>query len=113
MNLTVDSELGAQLLQELRMIRQRLSALESRQSTRPEVTWLSALESRQSTRPEVTWLTPAEMSKLTGVTPRTLQNYVSIGKLSGAAFKREQRGRHFHYRYHRELTLRELGMISS
>ena len=97
MNLTVDSELGAQLLQELRMIRQRLSALES----------------RQSTRPEVTWLTPAEMSKLTGVTPRTLQNYVSIGKLSGAAFKREQRGRHFHYRYHRELTLRELGMISS
>jgi hypothetical protein len=57
-----------------------------------------------------TWLTPTEMSKLCGVTPRTLQSYVTSGRLSSPSYKREARGKTFNYRYHRELALRDLGL---
>jgi hypothetical protein len=96
MDLTVDSELGKQLLEELRHINRRLQSLET-----------------YVPRKDVVWLTPAEMSKITGVSPRTLQNYVATGKLSPASFKKDQRGRSFHYRYHRELALCDLGMTGS
>lgn len=56
-----------------------------------------------------TWLTPREMSKICGVTTRTLQNYILSGRLSRACYKQEERGKTFNYRYHRELVLRELG----
>jgi len=56
-----------------------------------------------------TWLTPAEMSKVCGVSTRTLINYIESGRISRSSYKKEQRGNAFNYRYHRELVLRELG----
>jgi hypothetical protein len=88
-----DSEFHYLILLELRAINQRLDALEH------------TLPSRQRT-----WLTPSELSKLCGVTPRTLQTYVTTGRLGAASYKREARGKSFTYRYHRELALRDLGL---
>lgn len=85
--------LTEQVLHELRSINQRLAALEN-----------------AIPRKDVVWLTPNEMSKVCGVSTRTLQNYVTKGKLSKACYKQEARGKSFNYRYHRELTLRELGL---
>lgn len=87
------TDLGVAILQELRSISQRLEQLEQALPTA-----------------ERTWLTPTEMSKLCGVTPRTLQSYVTTGRLGAASFKREVRGKTFNYRYHRELALRDLGL---
>ena len=55
-----------------------------------------------------TWLAPREMSKLVGVSTRTLQNYVKNGKLSPTSYRRENRGKGYQFRYHRELVLRDL-----
>lgn len=87
------TDLGVAILQELRSISQRLEQLEQALPTADR-----------------TWLTPTEMSKLCGVTPRTLQSYVTTGRLGAASFKREVRGKTFNYRYHRELALRDLGL---
>lgn len=87
------TDVNEAILQELRSINSRLEQLEQ----------AAALADR-------TWLTPTEMSKLSGVTPRTLQSYVGNGRLSPASFKRETRGKTFNYRYHRELALRDLGL---
>lgn len=87
------ADIGVVILQELRSISQRLEQLEQA---------LPAVDR--------TWLTPTEMSKICGVTPRTLQSYVSSGRLGQASFKREARGKTFNYRYHRELALRDLGL---
>lgn len=81
------------ILRELRSISQRLEYLE-----------------RSLPTTDRTWLTPTEMSKLCGVTPRTLQSYVSNGRLGTASYKKEARGKTFNYRYHRELALRDLGL---
>jgi len=89
-------QLGDQILHELRLINQRLKALESAVPVK-----------------DMVWLSPADMSKLAGVTPRTLQNYVNQGRLSARSYKRTERGRSFTFKYHRELTLLELGMIGS
>ena len=86
-------DLGEAILQELRSISRRLEQLEQAVPTADR-----------------TWLTPTEMSKLCGVSPRTLQSYVSSGRLGAASFKRETRGKTFNYRYHRELALRDLGL---
>lgn len=88
----ISPELGAEILSELRAIRERLVTLEQR----------SALGDRS-------WLTPAEMSQLSGVSPRTLQTYVANGRISATSIKREKRGASFTYRYHRELTMRDIG----
>ncbi len=88
-----ETDLGGAILLELRAINQRLDALEH------------AMPSRQRT-----WLTPSELSRLCGVTPRTLQTYVTTGRLGPASYKRETRGKSFTYRYHRELALRDLGI---
>jgi len=87
------ADLGETILQELRSISQRLEHLE-----------------RCVPTIDRTWLTPTEMSKLCGVSPRTLQNYVLSGRLGGASYKRELRGKTFNFRYHRELALRDLGL---
>ena len=87
------THLAEVILQELRSIGQRLEQLEQ---SIPTV--------------DRTWLTPMEMSKLCGVTPRTLQSYVSTERLGPASYKREVRGKTFNYRYHRELALRDLGL---
>lgn len=87
------ADLGTTILQELRLISQRLEHLERCVPTIDRV-----------------WLTPTEMSKLCGVTPRTLQSYVSSGRLGPASYKKETRGKTFNYRYHRELALAELGL---
>lgn len=86
-------ELGEAILRELHAIREKLAQLEGR-----------------AARPDRTWLTPAEMSKEVGVTPRTLQTYVTTKRLSAATYKKENRGKGFSYRYHRELVMRELGL---
>lgn len=82
-----------EILAELRAINARLARLEN---VLPTV--------------DRTWLTPAEMSKICGVSPRTLQSYVKTNRLGPASFKREMRGKTFNYRYHRELVLRDLGL---
>lgn len=87
------ADLGDTILRELRLISQRLEHLERCVPTLDRV-----------------WLTPTEMSKICGVTPRTLQSYVNNGRLGPASYKREARGKTFNYRYHRELALRELGL---
>lgn len=87
------ADLGETILQELRSISQRLEHLERCVPTIDRV-----------------WLTPHEMGKICGVTPRTLQGYVTSGRLGPASYKKETRGTTFNYRYHRELTLRELGL---
>jgi hypothetical protein len=89
-------DIGAEILSELRSINQRLDALE--QNTPPRGR---------------TWLTPNELGKLCGVTPRTLQTYVTTGRLRPESYKREARGKTFNYRYHRELALRDLGITCS
>jgi len=86
-------DLGEAILRELRSISQRLEHLERCVPTLDRV-----------------WLTPTEMSKLCGVTPRTLQSYVASGRLSRPSYKREARGKTFNYRYHRELAMRDLGL---
>jgi hypothetical protein len=86
-------ELGEAILEELRVIREKLDQLENRAG-----------------RSDRTWLTPAEMSQEVGVTPRTLQSYVTSGRLNTATYKKEVHGKTFSYRYHRELVLRELGL---
>ncbi|QPN63691.1 helix-turn-helix domain-containing protein [Synechococcus sp. CBW1004] len=88
-----DADLGDAILRELKQINTRLHALE-----------------RHVPVAAVAWLTPAEMSRIVGVTPRTLQNYISQGRLSQRSFKRNKRGKSFTYRYHREHTLTELGL---
>lgn len=88
--------LGEQLLMELRSINRRLNALEQALPTRSR-----------------TWLTPSELSKICGVSPRTLQTYVTTGRLGPASYKKEARGKTFNYRYHRELALRDLGITDS
>lgn len=86
-------ELGEAILEELRLIRERLTQLENR----------AGLSDR-------TWLNPSEMGALAGVTPRTLQDYVRNGRLNAASYKKEPRGTGFVYRYHRELAMRDLGL---
>jgi hypothetical protein len=88
-----ETDLGAAILLELRAISQRLDALEDSLPSNRKV-----------------WVTPSELAKICGVTPRTLQTYVSTGRLSPASYKREVRGKSFNYRYHRELALRDLGI---
>ena len=88
-----ETDLGGAILLELQAINRRLSALES------------SVPSQQRT-----WITPNELSKLCGVTPRTLQSYVTSGRLGPASYKKEARGKTFNYRYHRELALRDLGI---
>lgn len=56
-----------------------------------------------------TWLTPSEMAKILGVTTTTLINYIDSGRISRSSYKKEQRGKTFNYRYHRELVLHDLG----
>ena len=68
------------------------------------------LSSRNLPVMDKTWLTPGEMSKICGVSTRTLQNYINNGKLSYACYKKEQQGLRFRFLYHRELVMRELGM---
>lgn len=80
-----------ELLTELRAINARLEQLENQLPT-----------------VDRTWVTPSEMSKICGVTTRTLQTYVNTGRLSPHSYRREQRGSGFHYRYHKELALRDL-----
>lgn len=87
------TDLGEAILRELQAIKCRLAELES-----------------ATTQRDRTWLTPGEMSKLCGVSPRSLQTYVTLGRLSAASVKREPRGQGFTYRYHRELALRDLGI---
>lgn len=86
-------DLGGALLLELRAINRRLDALEHSMPTSQR-----------------TWLTPRELGKICGVTPRTLQTYVSTGRIGPTSYKREVRGKTFTYRYHRELALRDLGI---
>jgi hypothetical protein len=88
-----ETDLGGAILLELRAINRRLDALEHTLPTSQR-----------------TWLTPNELSKICGVTPRTLQTYVSTGRIGPTSYKRETRGKTFTYRYHRELALRDLGI---
>jgi hypothetical protein len=85
-------DLGESILQELQAIHRRLDELQ-----------------QSAAAAERTWLTPSEMSKLCGVTPRTLQTYVQTGRISSFSYKKEQQGKRFTYRYHKELALRDLG----
>ena len=84
-------DLGESILLELQAIHRRLD------------------EMQQSAAVERTWLTPSEMSKLCGVSPRTLQTYVQTGRISSVSYKKEHQGKRFTYRYHKELALRDLG----
>lgn len=87
------ADLGEEIRVELQRISERLARLEENTGIHRRV-----------------WLTPAEMSKIAGVSPRTLQTYVTNGKITRPSFKREARGKVFTYRYHRELTMRDLGL---
>ena len=91
----ISPELGSAILLEVQELNRRLQRME---------------QQLPSVSPEKTWLTPAEMSKLCNVSTRTLQNYVSSGRLTPAAYKQQSRGKTFTFRYHRELTLTELGI---
>lgn len=84
-------DLGEEILLELRALRQEVKRLGQ------------ALPTADST-----WLTPSEMAELVGVTTRTLQNYVTLGRLTKASYRMEPRGKGFRYSYHRELALRDL-----
>ena len=86
-------DLADEILLELRAINRRLDQLENRVPVADR-----------------TWLSPGDMSKLCGVTPRTLQTYVDTGRISRAGYKREKKGKTFNYRYHRELVLHDLGI---
>ena len=86
-------ELTSEILLELRAISRRLEQLETRLPT-----------------VDRTWLTPSEMSKLCGVTPRTLQLYVKSGRITRPSYRREEKGKTFNYRYHKELVLNDLGI---
>lgn len=86
-------DLAEEILLEIRAINRRLDQLEHRVPVADR-----------------TWLSPGEMSKLCGVTPRTLQTYVDTGRISRASYKREPKGKTFNYKYHRELVLHDLGI---
>jgi hypothetical protein len=85
--------LQMEILLEIRHLRSRLDQIDKDRSASSRI-----------------WLTPAEMGKLVGVTPRTLQNYVNTGRLSRASHKKTPRGTGFVYRYHREIVLHDLGV---
>jgi hypothetical protein len=91
----ISTELGSAILHEVQELNRRMQRLEQQMPT---------------VAPEKVWLTPAEMSKLCNVSTRTLLNYVNSGRLSPAAVKQQRRGKSFNFRYHRELTLTELGI---
>jgi hypothetical protein len=87
----VPRDLELEILEQMRDINRRLIEIEQRLPN-----------------PNRTWLTPREMSKLAGVSTRTLQTYVKRGKLSNASYRKDNRGKSFQFRYHRELVLKEL-----
>lgn len=86
--------LGQQILAELQTLNTRLAALEQRVGLG-----------------ERTWLTPVEMCRVLNIHRRTLQYYVTRGKLPENSYRREPRGTCFTYRFHRERVLRALGML--
>lgn len=94
MSAPTNADLGEQIMRELSAISRSLSKIEQRLQVA-----------------ERTWITPTEMAQIAGVTPRTLQTYVTTGQITRPAYKREPRGTSFVYRYHRELAMRDLGLL--
>jgi len=86
--------IGEQVLQQLTLMASRVEALEATLPVR-----------------NVVWLRPQQMARLCHCSSRTLQNYVKTGRLSPRSYRRQPRGKGFNYQYHRELTMKELGLI--